>query len=88
MTQQLVSPPDLAPSIPDHLTPAQCVTLWLDLLDASEAFLLAGFRRTCKTEEEVIAAYRQWNRERMEEHDEFMRRMADNLSRRGVRHGG
>ncbi len=79
MAQQLISPADLAPTIPDHLTPSQRVALWMELYDASEAFLLAGLRRECGPEGDLAAAYRRWYQERMEEHDRVMRRMAENF---------
>ncbi len=87
MTPPLTSPPGLNPEIPDHLTPWQRLQLWMDLFDASEAFLLAGLRRECGPEGDVTAAYRQWYQEQMNEHDQVMRHMAENFYRRGVRHG-
>jgi hypothetical protein len=87
MHQRPMSPSDLTPRVPKHLTAAQRVALWLELFDASEAFALAGLRRVCKPGEDLVAAYRQWYQEQMIEHDRSMRLMAENFYRRGVRHG-
>jgi hypothetical protein len=74
-------------AIPDHLTPDQCVALWADVVDAGEALLLAGLRRQIGPEGDIREAYRRWYAEQMEEHDRWMRQLAENLYRRGVRHG-
>lgn len=87
MTQQPTSPPDLAPTVPDHLTPHQLIALWVDLYDASEAFLLAGLRREVGPDGDVMAAYCQWYQEQLAEHDQAVRQMFENFYQRGVRHG-
>lgn len=83
MTRQLVSPANLTPTIPDHLTPDQRVALWMELFDASEAFLLAGLRRECGPEGDLAGAYRRWYQQQMKEHDRVMRRMGENFLARG-----
>ncbi len=87
MANRLIPPPGMDPPSPEHLTPDQRVALWVDLVDASEALLLAGLRREVGPDGDVRAAYRRWNAERLEEHDRAVRRAAENLYRRGVRHG-
>lgn len=42
---QLIPPVGMEHSIPDHLTPDQCVALWADLMGANEELLLAGLSR-------------------------------------------
>jgi hypothetical protein len=87
MANQLIPPPGMEPAIPDSLTPDQCVALWADLLDASEALLLAGLRREIGPDGDLRQAYRNWYAQQMNEHDRWMRHMAENMHRRGVSHG-
>ena len=82
------SQPDLSPQIPDHVTPTQRIAIWLDLLDASEKFLLAGLRREIGPDGDLKAAYRQWYKEQMKEHDKMMFHMMEEFSKRGGGHGG
>jgi hypothetical protein len=55
---------------------------WLDLMDACEQFLLAGFHREVGPGGDVREAYRRWYAEQMEEHDRTIIRMLQELSRR------
>ena len=87
MANQLIAPPGMEPAIPDHLTLDQRVALWVDLMDASEALLLAGLRRQIGPDGDLRDAYRNWYARQMEEHDRWMRNMCENLHRRGVCHG-
>jgi hypothetical protein len=87
MANQLIPPPSMEPTIPDSLTPDQCLAAWADLMDASEALVLAGLQREVGPGGDIREAYRRWYAEQMEEHDRWMRRLAENLYERGVRHG-
>lgn len=87
MASQLIPPPGLEPPPPENLTADQRIALWLDLMDAGEELLLAGLRREVGPDGDLAAAYRHWCEERGKEHDRAMRRLAENLYRRGVRHG-
>lgn len=87
MGSQLIPLPGMDPPTPDHLTADQRVTLWLDLMDASEELLLAGLRREVGPGGDVVTAYRRWCEQQREEHDQAVRRLAESLYRRGVRHG-
>ena len=82
MVNQLLPDPDLAPSVPEGLTPEQRIALWVDLMEACDQFLFAGLRREVGPDGDVYAAYRRWYAEQMEEHDRTMRRMVENLARR------
>jgi hypothetical protein len=73
--------------VPTGLTHDQLLQLWIDVMDTGEAFLLAGLARQVGPDGDLKQAYRDWYAQRMEEHDEAMRVMAENLYRRGVRHG-
>lgn len=87
MANQLIPPPGMEPSIPGDLTRDQCVALWVDVLDANEALLLAGLRQQVGPAGDLRQAYRRWYAQQMEERDRCMRRLAENLHRRGVCHG-
>jgi hypothetical protein len=87
MTESLLPPPDLAPSVPKDATPQQCIAMWLDLLDACDQFLLAGLRRDIGPDGDLKAAYRRWYAEQMEEHDRMMIHLLSELDRRGGSRG-
>ncbi len=80
--------PDLstAPTIPDNTTPEQRIALWVDLMDACEQFLLAGLCREIGPDGDLQAAYREWYRQQMEEHDQMILHMVEEFHRRGGDH--
>jgi hypothetical protein len=86
MAGELIPPPDLAPPTPAGATPAECVAMWVDLVDACEQFLLAGLRREIGPEGDLQAAYRRWYAGQMEEHDRTVLHMMQELQRRGGGH--
>ena len=43
---QLIPPPELAPSMPEESSAEQRVAAWVDLMNASEQFVLAGLAAT------------------------------------------
>jgi hypothetical protein len=77
------SPPDLSPTVPEDATPEECIRLWMDVMDASEQFLLAGLRREIGPDGDLKEAYRRWYAAEMEQHDRMIRHMMDQLKRRG-----
>jgi hypothetical protein len=77
----------MEPPVPENLAPEERVALWLDLMDSTEALLLAGLRREVGPDGDLKEAYRRWYAEQMEEHDRTVKRMAESFARRGVRHG-
>ncbi len=81
MESQLIPPPELAPPSVRHLPLEKRIELWADLVDESEAMLLAGLRARIEADGDLQAAYRQWYVRRMEEHDRQQIRFAENLSR-------
>src|SRR6516225_1909526 len=87
MANQPIPPPGMDPLLPDHLTPDQRLVVWVDLMDTSEAFLLAGRRCDVGPEGDVREAYRRWRAGQTEDHARAPRRSAENPCRRGVRHG-
>ncbi len=87
MANQLIPPPGMEPPVPDNLTWDQRLALWIDVMDTAEALVLAGLRREIGPDGDLREAYRRWYAQRMEEHDQAMRQMAENMYRRGIRHG-
>ena len=83
MAGQLIPPPELAPPVPSHATPQQCIAMWVDLMNACEQFLLAGLRREIGPDGDLKAAYRKWYAQQMEEHDRTVRRMVDRFNQCG-----
>lgn len=88
MSGQLLPPPELEPPVPQGLTGAQCVAVWLDLMDACEAFVRAGLRRRCGPDGDFEAAYRAWNAQEMEEHSAMIIHMLEELDARSRGHAG
>ena len=82
MAGQLIPPPGYEPSMPAHATSEQLTHAWLDLCEASEAFLIAGLRAKVGPEGDWRQAYRRWYSQRMEEHDRTVATMLANLSAR------
>ncbi len=83
MAESLLPPSYLAPTVPADATPADCIRLWVDLMNTCEQLLLAGLRRQIGTDGDLAVAYRQWCGERTEEHDRMMERLVSELRRRG-----
>ncbi len=88
MAGQLIPPPELAPPIPDGLTPEQRVALWADLYNAGEKLLLAGLRRDIGPDGDLIQAYRDWLRRYYDDHDQILVRWAAMQDRSIKSHAG
>jgi hypothetical protein len=87
MAGRLIPPPELAPTVPTGLTPEQRIMLWVDLMNASEQFLLAGLRHKIGPDGDLPAAYREWVERWGEEHDQTMFHMLEEFDRRLHRGG-
>ncbi|HVA46547.1 MAG TPA: hypothetical protein VNH11_09250 [Pirellulales bacterium] len=74
-----LSPADLAARVPEGATASQCVEMWIDLMNACDEFLLSALRREVGPEGDVMAAYRRWYWQQMDEHDQAMFRMLQRL---------
>jgi hypothetical protein len=83
MANECLTPEDLTPCVPDDATPADCVAMWIDLMNTCEQFLLAGLRREIGPQGDLRAAYRQWYTQRMEEHDRMIEQLAQRLNASG-----
>jgi hypothetical protein len=72
--------------MPETSTPAQRVAAWVDLMNATEQFVLAGLRRDIGKNGDVRAAYRDWYARQMDEHDATVAHMLREMQRREKRH--
>ena len=82
MTNHLIPPPELSPPSLTHLPLEKRIEIWAELVDESEALLLAGLRAKIGPDGDLHAAYRQWYARQMEDHDRRLVEMLENLSRR------
>ena len=87
MDRPLLPSPDMAPPSVSHLSVAQKTELWADLVNSCEAVMLANLKSQYASDEQVRAAYRDWYRRKMEDHDRHQVAFLENLSRRESRHG-
>jgi hypothetical protein len=87
MANQLIPQPELAPPSVKHLPLEKRIELWSELMDESEAFLLAGLRARIGPNGDLRNAYRNWCARHMEEHDRMQVALAESLSRREAQHG-
>jgi hypothetical protein len=77
MAGQLIPPPELAPTLPSGTTWEERLALWCELMNTGEQFLLAGLRQRVGPTGNVQAAYRDWQRQQMEQKDRDLVRMAE-----------
>lgn len=85
MRSELIPLPELAPPSVKHLPLAKRIALWSELVDESEALLLAGLRAKIGPHGDLKAAYRRWYARHMEEHDRALVLFYENLTRRESR---
>lgn len=77
---ELLPRPELAPPALAHLTPAECVQLWLELMGTCDALLRAGLEREQEGDpQRVVEAYRRWYDRVRLDHEAVIRRMARRL---------
>jgi len=81
MTGQLLPPKDLAPTVAEDTTPGQRIAIWLDLMSTGHKLLMAGLRHQVGPDGDVQAAYREWYRQQMDEHDRKLVRMLERMNR-------
>lgn len=79
--------PTTTPAEPRRHTREQNIALWADLMDACEAFLLAGLRRKIGPDGDLNAAHREWYARQMEEHDRMIIHLMEAFARRSPDHG-
>jgi hypothetical protein len=86
MSDQLIPPPELAPRTRSELTFEQRIAAWVDLVRLGDQLVLAGLQNRIGGGD-PRAAYRDWYRRRMEEHDEAIIHMLREFDRRWRRDG-
>lgn len=80
-SDELLPPPELAPApMPEHLTMDERIAVWVDLMDACDAMVMAGLRREIGPEGDLRAAFRRWHAAQREEHDQMIVRWARRLA--------
>ena len=82
MPNELIPPEALASPSIKHLPVEKRIELWAELIDESEALVLAHLRARIGDQGDLQAAYRQWYSRQMEEHDRKQIRFAQNLTQR------
>lgn len=80
-SQPWISPLDLTARPPAEATAAECVEMWIELMNVCDELLLARLRREVGPEGDVTAAYREWYRRDREAHDQALIRMLKRLDR-------
>lgn len=88
MKNQLIPPPELAPPSVKHLPIETRIRLGQQLLADCNALLIAGIKARVGPEGDWQAAYREWYRRKMEEHDQMLVQYCENLTRRERAHAG
>jgi hypothetical protein len=78
---------ELAPPVPDELTPEQGIEEWRDLMSACDQLLFAGLQRSAGPDGDIQSVYREWYAQQMEEHDRTMHRLMEEFQRRGSDRG-
>src|SRR5688572_25974287 len=77
---QVEAPASCQPPSALHAVPQPgCGPEWLDLLHTGEKLVLAGLRREIGADGDLRAAYRNWYREQMDEHDRLIAQTYDRL---------
>jgi len=82
MSGELIPPVELAPPSVKHLTVEQRINLWADLVDQTEAFLLAGLRSRIGPSGDLKTAYREWYARYLADRERSQIQFLQNLSRR------
>ena len=82
MEHQLIPSPDAAPPSVSHLSVAERIQLWAELVDEAEALLIAGLKAKVGNDGDWQDAYRQWYARKMEEHERVLVRFAQKLAHR------
>jgi hypothetical protein len=88
MSGELIPPPELGHALPTGLSQAECVAIYLDLLEASEQMLIAGLRATLPPGANLHAAVRQCHDRQSDDHYRSLVQMAERFNKIESSHGG
>jgi hypothetical protein len=86
-TSQLIPTPEFASPSVKHLPLEKRIELWAQLVDESDALVLAGLRARIGPHGDLQAAYRDWYARQMLEHEQALYAFADNMTRREAGNG-
>jgi hypothetical protein len=78
----LPNPADYSRDVQPDATPDDCIRAWIDVMNAFDRDLLAALRQEIGPEGDLIAAYRRWYANEMEEHDRMLLHMMEEFERR------
>jgi hypothetical protein len=81
MSSQRVSQINSVPEVPDEITMGQRIVLWMEVMENNEQLILNRLRKDVGPNGDVMAAYRRWCRQQMEEHEKGLFRMMERLNR-------
>jgi len=87
MSSQLIPSPELAPPSVKHLPLDKTIQLWAELVDESEALLVAGLRARVGPGGDYQQADRDWYARYTTDDNRMIPRMAKNSLRRGATNG-
>lgn len=81
MPGDLIPPPELGHPLPEGLSHAQLVHLYVEALEASEQMLIAGLRATLPPGVDLRAAVKECYDRQSDEHFESLVRIAEHIKR-------
>jgi hypothetical protein len=88
MKNQLIPPPELAPPSVKHLTSAQKVKLWAQMVDEGDRIVVSNLRQKLGPAADIEAASLEWLERRNADHDRAIKRMISEMRRRERFHAG
>jgi hypothetical protein len=88
MAGQLIPPAGLEPTMPSGLTVQQRISLWADLVDATEELVKMGLRNKLGPNGDVDQAFREWYERQCAEHDRVVIHMMQEIRRKQMKNAG
>jgi hypothetical protein len=87
MPGELIPPPELGHTLPEGLSHAQLVDLYLDALETNEQMLIAGLQATLPAGADIREAVKRCYDRQSDEHFESLVRMAERFQQIEAIHG-
>ncbi len=75
------------PFLPDSMSYTDRIRAWMEIVDANEAFVLAGLRRQIGPDGDLQQAYREWHERKSAEHSAALEHMCAEFNRRWAENG-
>jgi hypothetical protein len=88
MFGQLIPPPEFAPPSVKHLTSAQKVMLWGQMVDEGDLLFVAGVRAKTESDAAALLKAREILERRNSDHDRALESMIVSMRRRERTHAG